>query len=155
MNPGGYIEITEFEVWVRNFEPEYRPVAPTLPIITCGPKTAPPPPPTTGSVVEMKEKEKIKSQAIPTLPKQEADYTYIQKWQEGLKEAANKIGRTFDVAPNLADWLSTAGFDNVTENVTKVPNTPWAKGKMKRVSLAFLAVLVWCWRWRGSKGHRG
>lgn len=44
----------------------------------------------------------------------------IAKWQIGLKEAANKIGRTFDVAVNLKEWVGKAGFSGVSEDVQKV-----------------------------------
>ncbi|KAF8858394.1 TAM domain methyltransferase [Acephala macrosclerotiorum] len=110
LNPGGYIECTEFEVWVRDFE------KPANSRTTSADDASPP-----------KLDEATKDEENPTF--------YIEKWQSGLSEAANKIGQTFDVAVNLKKWIIEAGFENVVEKVVKVPNTPWAKGKMKKIGL--------------------
>jgi len=48
----------------------------------------------------------------------------IVKWQNGLKEAADKIGRTFEVALNLKEWITKAGFSGVVEDVRKVSFSP-------------------------------
>ncbi|KAE9369972.1 TAM domain methyltransferase [Stipitochalara longipes BDJ] len=53
----------------------------------------------------------------------------IQKWQDGLHEAADKFGRTMDVAPNLDKWLKETGLEDVVEEKTIVPGSPWAKDK--------------------------
>lgn len=44
----------------------------------------------------------------------------ILKWQSGLAEAGERIGRTFHVAPNLKMWMEEAGFVGITENIIKV-----------------------------------
>ena len=53
----------------------------------------------------------------------------IQTWQEGLREAAAMIGRPFDVAVNLEEWVRQAHFTDVTQHKTIVPNAPWPKNK--------------------------
>ena len=53
----------------------------------------------------------------------------IQKWQDGLHEAADKFGRTMDVAPRLEGWLKETGLEDVVEERTVVPGSPWAKDK--------------------------
>jgi hypothetical protein len=72
LNPGGWIECTEFEINVRsdNDSPEQSP--------------------------------------------------NIKLWCRGLSEAANIIGRSFEVAVNLKDWVCEAGFTEVTQEVRKV-----------------------------------
>ncbi|RDW58231.1 S-adenosyl-L-methionine-dependent methyltransferase-10 [Coleophoma cylindrospora] len=81
LNPGGWIEVTEFEVWVRSED---------------------------GSM-----------QHAPM----------IQQWQENLIAAGAKIGRDFEVAVNLKDWIEKAGFTGITQHVSQVPLGPWQKGK--------------------------
>ncbi|TVY49618.1 Secondary metabolism regulator [Lachnellula occidentalis] len=78
LQPGGWLEFCEFEVWVH-----------------CQ---------NTDEVPQM-----------------------IHKWQAGLTDAGERIGRTFDVAPNLKMWMEEAGFVGITENIIKVPDTPWPK----------------------------
>jgi hypothetical protein len=86
LNPGGWLECTEFEVWIKSYNDTLR--------------NAPD----------------------------------IEKWQEGLQEAANKFGRTMEVAVNLEGWLKEAGLEDVVEEKTVVPSSPWAKDKeMKAV----------------------
>ena len=58
----------------------------------------------------------------------------IDAWQIGLQEAANKFGRTMEVAVNLEKWIKEAGFEDVVEEKTVVPSNPWPKDKeMKMV----------------------
>jgi hypothetical protein len=44
----------------------------------------------------------------------------IRFWCDGLAEAANKIGRRFDVAVNLKDWMEQAGYTEIIQDVKKV-----------------------------------
>jgi SAM-dependent methyltransferase len=44
----------------------------------------------------------------------------IQKWQEGLNEAGEKFGRSFNTAARLKNWIEEVGFVNVEEIITKV-----------------------------------
>ena len=44
----------------------------------------------------------------------------IKKWQEGLHEAGERIGRSFEVATKAKEWLQEIGFVDVTEEVVKV-----------------------------------
>ena len=81
MNPGGWIEITEFEVWVHSY-----------------------------------------NNNLHRAPD-------IQTWQEGLREAAAMIGRRFDVAVNLEDWVRGANFTDITLDKVIVPTGPWPKNK--------------------------
>lgn len=53
----------------------------------------------------------------------------IKKWQEGLHIAGENIGRSFDIAPKLKGMLEGAGYVGVNEEVTRVPDSPWAKDK--------------------------
>ncbi|KAG9232192.1 putative methyltransferase [Amylocarpus encephaloides] len=57
---------------------------------------------------------------------------YIKKWQEGLHEAGEKFGRSFEVAVHLKDWLQAAGFVGVTEDIIKVPNSPWPRDRRRK-----------------------
>ena len=58
----------------------------------------------------------------------------INTWQIGLQEAANKFGRTMEVAVNLDKWVKEAGFADVVEEKTVVPSSAWPKEKeMKMV----------------------
>ncbi|TVY43919.1 Secondary metabolism regulator [Lachnellula subtilissima] len=87
LQPGGWLEFCEFEVWVH-----------------CQNDTE-----------------------VPQL---------IHKWQTGLTEAGERIGRTFNVAPNLKRWMEEAGFVGITQNIIKVPDTPWPKDpRWKEVGL--------------------
>lgn len=79
--PGGWLEVCEFEVWVRNQleDPEGK-----------------------------EENEELTSAPM------------IQKWQAGLKEAGDIIGRRFDVGVHLREWMTDVGFENIEEKITKV-----------------------------------
>jgi hypothetical protein len=81
LEPGGYLEVTEFEVWVHDQRDEYP-----------------------SYYVE----------------KDRAEMHMIKRWQEGLMEAGARIGRRFDVAVHLKEWLEDVGFEGVVENVTRV-----------------------------------
>ncbi|RDW82220.1 hypothetical protein BP6252_03332 [Coleophoma cylindrospora] len=54
--------------------------------------------------------------------------TMIRKWQEQLHVAGETIGRTFNVAGNLRQWLTETGFINVEE----VPGSPWPRDRTLR-----------------------
>jgi hypothetical protein len=43
-----------------------------------------------------------------------------KKWQEGLHDAGEMIGRSFEVATQAKKWLQEIGFVDVTEEVVKV-----------------------------------
>jgi hypothetical protein len=81
LNPGGWIELTEFEVWLHSY-----------------------------------------NNSLHRAPD-------IQTWQEGLREAAAMIGRRFDVAVNLEDWVRQSNFTDVTQHKMIVPAASWAKNK--------------------------
>jgi hypothetical protein len=46
--------------------------------------------------------------------------TKIRFWCDGLAEAADKIGRRFDVAVNLKEWMEMAGYTEIMQDVKKV-----------------------------------
>ena len=71
LEPGGWLEFCEFEVWVH-----------------CQNDIEPP--------------------------------IMIYKWQSGLTDAGERIGRTFVVAVHLKRWMEEAGFVGVVENIIKV-----------------------------------
>ena len=81
LNPGGYLECAEFEVWIRSY-----------------------------------------NDTIHNAPD-------IDIWQIGLQDAANKFGRTMEVAVNLEKWIKEVGFEDVVEEKTVVPSSPWPKDK--------------------------
>ncbi|KAH8687701.1 TAM domain methyltransferase [Tricladium varicosporioides] len=85
LEPGGYLEVVEFEVWVY-----------------------------------------VQNEGVVGKPEM------IEKWQKGLKEAGEKIGRSFEVARRLKGWLEEAGFEEVRESILKVPNTPWPKDRRQK-----------------------
>lgn len=45
----------------------------------------------------------------------------------GLMEACDKIGRTLDPAPQMKSWVEQAGFENVSQQVFKLPIGSWPK----------------------------
>jgi hypothetical protein len=61
----------------------------------------------------------------------------IQKWQQGLKEAAAKIGRRMDVAVHLKEWIREANFKDVVEHKTTVPTGTWPKNKQMKTLGAY------------------
>lgn len=89
LNPGGWLEITEFEVWVHSYN--------------------------------------NKMDAAPD----------ITTWQNGLSEAAEKIGRRFDVAVNLEKWLKAANFGDVVQHVSTVPTQQWPKNRRMKMIGAY------------------
>lgn len=44
----------------------------------------------------------------------------LQKWQSGLHEAGEKIGRRFTASANLKGWFEEVGYKNVVQIITKV-----------------------------------
>jgi hypothetical protein len=44
----------------------------------------------------------------------------IRFWCDGLAEAANKIGRRFDVAVNLKEWMEQVGYTEIVQDIKKV-----------------------------------
>lgn len=89
LNPGGWIEVTEFEVMVHSY-----------------------------------------NNSMDQAPS-------IQKWQQGLKEAAAKIGRRMDVAVKLKEWIREANFKDVVEHKTTVPTGTWPKNKQMKTLGAY------------------
>ncbi|OJJ64179.1 hypothetical protein ASPSYDRAFT_84202 [Aspergillus sydowii CBS 593.65] len=53
--------------------------------------------------------------------------TNMQRWRELLIEASTKFGKLLGVANNYKQWMVDAGFQNVQEDIYKVPFSPWAK----------------------------
>ncbi|KAL2424331.1 Methyltransferase pytC [Exophiala dermatitidis] len=58
------------------------------------------------------------------------------KWQVELGNAATKFGRVMNVIPQIKGMLDDAGFQDIKEEVYKVPLSPWPKDKrLKELSL--------------------
>lgn len=89
LNPGGYLECAEFEVWVRSY-----------------------------------------NDTLHNAPD-------ISAWQVGLQDAANRFGRTMEVAVHLKDWLEAAGFEAVVEEKRVVPSNPWPRDKEQKAIGAY------------------
>lgn len=53
----------------------------------------------------------------------------IETWQVRLKDAAEKFGKTMEIAVHLEEWLKDVGFEDVVEEKTVVPSNPWPKDK--------------------------
>ncbi|RDW81498.1 class I SAM-dependent methyltransferase [Aspergillus mulundensis] len=53
--------------------------------------------------------------------------TNLQQWRDLLVEASQKFGKEFSVAQNYQQWMIDAGFDDVREEIYKVPFSPWAR----------------------------
>ncbi|KIV92325.1 hypothetical protein PV10_06777 [Exophiala mesophila] len=51
------------------------------------------------------------------------------RWQHSLTEAGEKIGRTMNIIPQVKRMVTEAGFENITEDVYKIPLSPWPKDK--------------------------
>jgi hypothetical protein len=49
------------------------------------------------------------------------------EWKDRLIEASQKFGRPMGVAQNFKQWVADAGFEDVHEEVYKIPFSPWAK----------------------------
>ncbi|EXJ93591.1 hypothetical protein A1O1_01983 [Capronia coronata CBS 617.96] len=60
-----------------------------------------------------------------TLPE---DSSY-HRWQVELSNASNKFGRVMNVIPHIKDMVVAAGFQDVNEEIYKVPLSPWPKDK--------------------------
>lgn len=135
LNPGGYIECIEREFVHRNFEAP--PARFTRPIITGRHDLQ-------EAVTAMKENGETTSNGA-TKPGNEEGLSvgdegnkcatyYLEKWREVLVEAADSIGRSFDVAKKLKPRMEDVGFQNVVEVVQKCPQGPWPKkGRMKDI----------------------
>ncbi|KNG82938.1 putative SAM domain methyltransferase [Aspergillus nomiae NRRL 13137] len=52
---------------------------------------------------------------------------YLSEWRDMLIEASRKFGKEMGVAKNYKQWMTEAGFTDVTEEIFKVPFSPWAK----------------------------
>jgi len=89
LNPGGWIELTEFEVWMYSYNDSL-----------------------------------------------ELDGPNIMKWQASLSDASQMIGKSFAVAVHLREWVEKAGFENIREDVRKVPCGPWPRDRrLKEIGL--------------------
>ncbi|RJE17737.1 Methyltransferase [Aspergillus sclerotialis] len=49
------------------------------------------------------------------------------EWPRLQNEAADKFGKSLNVAPYFKEWMIEAGFKHVREEVYKVPNNPWPR----------------------------
>ncbi|KAI2090484.1 hypothetical protein LOZ52_002702 [Ophidiomyces ophidiicola] len=55
--------------------------------------------------------------------------TNILEWRDRLLEASKKFGKPMGMSKNYKQWCIDAGFKNVTEEIYKVPFSPWAKDR--------------------------
>nr|KMM66500.1 methyltransferase [Coccidioides posadasii RMSCC 3488] len=53
----------------------------------------------------------------------------ILEWRDHLIDASAKFGKPMGVSKNYKQWFIDTGFENVTEEIYKVPFSPWAKDK--------------------------
>ncbi|KAF3905206.1 hypothetical protein ABW21_db0200491 [Orbilia brochopaga] len=51
----------------------------------------------------------------------------LLEWDENFIKAADKMGRSVTSAPKYAGWMREAGFVDVDEQITILPNSPWPK----------------------------
>ncbi|KJK61582.1 Methyltransferase domain protein [Aspergillus parasiticus SU-1] len=51
----------------------------------------------------------------------------LSEWRDMLIEASGKFGKEMGAAKNYKKWMTEAGFTDVTEEIFKVPFSPWAK----------------------------
>jgi len=51
----------------------------------------------------------------------------VYRWCQFGREAAERIGKPFDVAGKVGGWMEDAGFINVTQKEYKVPSGPWPR----------------------------
>jgi hypothetical protein len=51
----------------------------------------------------------------------------FERWSDVFVEAGEKIGRTFRILDLQKDFVTSAGFVNVTEQKYKMPVGPWPK----------------------------
>jgi hypothetical protein len=66
-----------------------------------------------------------------------------KQWITALLDTAAKLGREPLPGPKLADWFKGAGFQNVKEEVFKLPIGPWPKDpKLKEVGMINLVQIL-------------
>ncbi|KAE8367100.1 putative methyltransferase [Aspergillus caelatus] len=51
----------------------------------------------------------------------------LSEWRDMLIEASGKFGKEMGAAKKYKQWMIEAGFTDVTEEIFKVPFSPWAK----------------------------
>ncbi|KAH8787242.1 hypothetical protein BGZ57DRAFT_743893, partial [Hyaloscypha finlandica] len=57
---------------------------------------------------------------------------FMAKWSQTLVDAAEKIGKSFNIFYHTKDYISDAGFVDVVEKKYRMPVGPWSSGrKMK------------------------
>ncbi|KAK2766106.1 hypothetical protein FQN54_007621 [Arachnomyces sp. PD_36] len=84
-----------------------------------------------GGWIEVSDFETWASTDDDSLPETSSYY----KFQTQLNRAAIKFGRPMNVAPQFKKFVENAGFKNVTEEIYKIPLSPWAKDpKIKTLS---------------------
>lgn len=55
-------------------------------------------------------------QGLPNAPSYE-------QWETGANDACERIGRKFNIAPHLKDWMAEVGFVNIVVTITPVCST--------------------------------
>ncbi|KXT06715.1 hypothetical protein AC578_8536 [Pseudocercospora eumusae] len=79
-----------------------------------------------GGWVEMQEYEAwISSDDDPELTKA----PNVKRWQELIDQASSQFGKKMNVAADQRKWIEEAGFEDVREDVWKIPIGTWAKNK--------------------------
>lgn len=59
--------------------------------------------------------------------------TSIEKWNRYIREGARRLGRDCLAPFRCRDYISDAGFQNVTQKKFVIPASPWAKGREEKV----------------------
>ena len=59
---------------------------------------------------------------------------FMAKWSQTLMDAAEKIGKSFDIFNYTKEYITKAGFVDVAEKKFKIPVGPWSSDrKMKEI----------------------
>lgn len=71
-----------------------------------------------------------------------ADWS-LTKWHKWMIYAMQEIGRPFDIAPKIKQWLVEAGYVDVQEVVVKIPIGGWpANSQLKKLGKHFQALVA-------------
>ena len=54
------------------------------------------------------------------------------KWMGYISDGLEKMGKTGVIQPHIRNWMRTAGFENVTQHIVKIPIGTWPKDKKEK-----------------------
>ncbi|KAJ2907253.1 S-adenosyl-L-methionine-dependent methyltransferase [Zalerion maritima] len=83
----------------------------------------------------------------------------FKEWADVFLKLGEMTGQTFQICEEAKGWIEKAGFENVTENVIKLPIGPWAKDERLKEwgvwSRVYLSEALEGFALRGLTNHLG